>query len=62
MTDKPSQDPVMIDLTSLSKIAIFLEGYKLGKGNIQPMGTYDLEQLWNAIKLLREIEIKKKTL
>ena len=39
-----------VEVDSLGKIAIYLEGIKQGKGgNIQPLGTNDLEQLWNAI-------------
>ena len=45
-----------IDLDSLRRLAVFLEGMKLGKGgNILPLGNYDLEQLWSAI---RELESK----
>lgn len=43
-----------IDIDSLKKIAIFLEGFKQGRGgNLLPLGTNDLEQLWCAISLLQ---------
>jgi len=43
-----------INTRSLSNIAFFLEGFKLAKGNIYPLGTFDLEQLWEVIKLLNK--------
>ena len=52
--DKPSQDMINIDTTSLARLALFLEGYKLGKGgHIRPLGIIDLENLWNTIAYLR---------
>jgi len=36
----------------LRNIAIFLEGFKLGKGNILPLGTNHLDSLWAAIQTL----------
>lgn len=43
-----------VEVDSLKKVAIFLEGVKQGRGgNIQPLGTNDLEQLWNAIAFLQ---------
>lgn len=42
-----------VEVDSLRKIAIYLEGIKQGRGgNVQPLGTNDLEQLWNAISFL----------
>jgi len=42
-----------VEVDSLRKIAIYLEGIKQGRGgNILPLGTNDLEQLWNAISFL----------
>ncbi len=42
-----------VELDSLRKIAIYLEGIKQGRGgNILPLGTIDLDQLWNAISFL----------
>jgi len=43
-----------VEVESLKRIALFLEGMKTGRGgNIQPLGTNDLEQLWNAISFLQ---------
>ncbi len=43
-----------IEVGRLTKVAIFLEGIKVGRGgDIQPLGTYDLEQLWDAIAFLQ---------
>lgn len=56
MKDQPKQDlqKENVSIDSLKKIGIFLEGFKQGRGgDIQPLGTYDLEQLWNAISLLQ---------
>lgn len=39
---------------ALRRIAIFLEGLRLGKGNLLPLGTMDLEILWDAITYLNE--------
>ena len=51
--NKISRQQVEVD--SLRKIAIYLEGIKQGRGgNLQPLGTHDLEQLWNAIRFLNE--------
>lgn len=54
MTDKTksSQSVVMINADSLVKIAIYLSGVKDGKGNLLPLGTVVLEDLWNAISYL----------
>lgn len=42
-----------IDVNSLNKIAIYLEGVKQGRGGtLLPLGTNDLEQLWNTIQYL----------
>ena len=51
--DRTYQEIKTIHTDSLVKIAIFLEGWKAGKGNIQPLGTLDLEELWNTIHYLR---------
>lgn len=54
MESKASIDKVNVEVNSLSKIALFLEGYKQGKGgNIQHLENNDLEQLWNAISYLK---------
>lgn len=41
-----------IDTKQLGDIAIYLTGLKDGKGNLLPLGTAHLEELWNAIKYL----------
>ena len=42
---------------SLNRIAIFIEGIKIGKGgNILPLGNNDLEQLWEAIVFLQRLK------
>jgi len=52
--DSTSQDMINIDTTSPARLAVFLEGYKLGKGgHIRPLGNIDLENLWNTISYLR---------
>jgi hypothetical protein len=47
------QEKEIIDSNSLANIAIFLEGFKQGRGNLLPLGTVSLEELWKAIKYLR---------
>ena len=50
--DKPSREMPMANVDSLRDIAIFLEGYKLGKGNILPLGTILIDDLWTVINEL----------
>ncbi len=50
---KTSMEKINIDIDSLVKLAIFLEGYKQGKGNLLPLGTDVLEQLWHTINFLK---------
>lgn len=45
-----TEKPINIDAKSLRNIAMFLEGIKQGKGNIIPLGTNDLDELWKAIE------------
>jgi len=52
-TDKPMMEKIPIDIDSIVKLAIFLEGYKLGRGNLSPLGTITIENLWNTIAFLR---------
>ena len=42
-----------ISTKMLAELAIYLEGIKAGKGNLLPLGTEHLEQLWMTIKFLR---------
>ncbi len=44
-------EKINIDIDSLVKLAIFLEGYKQGKGNLLPLETDVLEQLGNLLPL-----------
>lgn len=54
MGDKqPVQERKMIDTKSLSNLAIYLSGVKDGKGNLLPLGTIVLDDLWDAIKYLQ---------
>jgi hypothetical protein len=55
MKDKnvPVQEIKTIDTDSLSRLAIYLCGLKDGKGNLYPLGTIVLEDLWDAISYLR---------
>lgn len=50
---KTDQKKVLVNTKSLSDIAIYLSGVKDGKGNLLPLGTVVLEDLWNAIAYLR---------
>lgn len=54
MEDKqPVQERKMINTKSLSDLAIYLSGVKDGKGNLLPLGTIVLDDLWDAIKYLQ---------
>jgi len=54
MKDKqPVQERVMVNTQSLKDLAIYLSGVKDGKGNLLPLGTIVLDDLWNAIKYLQ---------
>lgn len=52
MDNQPVQERVKIDTNSLKSLAIYLSGLKDGKGNLLPLGTIVLEDLWNAISYL----------
>jgi hypothetical protein len=52
MDKQPIQEKVMIGTESLKSLAIYLSGIKDGKGNLLPLGTIVLEDLWNAISYL----------
>lgn len=43
-----------INVSSLRDIALFLEGIKHGKGNLLPLGTIVLDDLWEAIEWLNK--------
>ena len=52
MENIPNQETVIIATDSLVKLAIYLSGLKDGKGNLLPLGTIVLEDLWNTINYL----------
>jgi hypothetical protein len=43
-----------VDTDELTKLAIYLEGIKAGKGNILPLGNNTIDTLWEAIKHLND--------
>lgn len=50
--ERPKQEKIIINTDSLRDIAIFLSGVKQGQGNLLPLGTIVLEDLWNVISYL----------
>lgn len=46
-------EKIMIDIESLTRLAIYLSGVRDGKGNLLPLGTIVLDDLWNAIRYLQ---------
>ncbi len=54
MTDTPETniEKTFIDTEYLTRLAIYLEGMKAGKGNLNPLGTVTIEVLWNTIKYI----------
>ena len=51
---KTGMELIPVGTESLVRIATFLEGMKVGRGgNILPMGTDDITQLWNVISYLK---------
>jgi hypothetical protein len=53
MKNESAQEKEIISTKMLSELAIYLEGINHGKGNLLPLGTEHLEQLWKTIKFLR---------
>ena len=51
--NKPMQEKIIVRTDSLKDLAIYLSGVKDGKGNLLPLGTIVLDDLWNAIKYLQ---------
>jgi len=43
------QEKIEISTQSLRDLAIYLSGIKDGKGNLLPLGTIVLDDLWDAI-------------
>ncbi len=42
-----------ISTEDLASLAIWLSGFKEGRGNIRPLGTVALDNLWNTIHYLK---------
>ena len=54
MEDKqPMEEKKTINVQSLKDIAIYLSGVRDGKGNLLPLGTIVLDDLWNTIQYLQ---------
>jgi hypothetical protein len=51
--EKAVQEKQQVNIRSLTELAIYLSGVKDGKGNLLPLGTIVLDDLWNAIKYLQ---------
>jgi len=51
--NRPMQERIIVGTESLKDLAIYLSGVKDGKGNLLPLGTIVLDDLWNAIKYLQ---------
>ena len=51
--EQPEQEKIKIGTDSLKDLAIYLSGMKDGRGNLSPLGTIVLEDLWNTIKYLQ---------
>ena len=51
--DKASQEKKMVGTSSLKDLAIYLSGVRDGKGNLLPLGTIVIDDLWAAIGYLQ---------
>ena len=51
--EKTKQEKIIVNTNSLKDLAIYLSGIKDGKGDLLPLGTIVLDDLWNAIKYLQ---------
>ena len=51
--NETKQERKIIDTQSLKNLAIYLSGLKDGKGNLYPLGTIVLDDLWDAISYLQ---------
>jgi hypothetical protein len=47
-----------INIQQLKELAIYLEGLKAGKGDLYPLGTAHLENLWEVINHLNREKSK----
>ena len=52
MDNQAVQEKLKVGTDSLKSLAIYLSGLKDGKGNLLPLGTIVLDDLWNAISYL----------
>ena len=52
MEKQQFQEKIKVSTESLKSLAIYLSGLKDGKGNLLPLGTIVLDDLWNAISYL----------
>lgn len=50
--NKAKQEVKNINIQSLKDLAIYLSGVKDGKGNLLPLGTIVLDDLWDTINYL----------
>lgn len=48
-----AEEREMINTKSLCDLALYLSGLKDGKGNLLPLGTNVLDELWNTVSYLR---------
>lgn len=51
--EKSSQEIKTISTKCLADLALYLSGLKDGKGNLLPLGTIVLDELWATIKYLQ---------
>lgn len=51
--NKVAEIPKIPDVQMLKDLAIYLEGIKKGQGNLLPLGTLHLENLWTTIHHLQ---------
>ena len=51
--NRPMQEKIIVGTDSLKDLALYLSGMKDGKGNLLPLGTVVLEDLWGTIKYLQ---------
>ena len=49
MSEPNTEGRRVLHIDCLQRIGLFLEGYKAGKGNVRPLGTKDLESLWEIL-------------
>jgi len=53
MDNNALQEKKIINTKSLSDLAIYLSGVKDGKGDLLPLGTIVLDDLWATIRYLQ---------